>query len=106
MADQSSRQRRAAAALMIAGGPAVIAVTLAGGAYALLPLALLLLPILALGRPPGIEALERAGARGRPPGRADDAPRLRRPVSFAPRACNPIAGALAERAPPFASAAG
>lgn len=92
--------------LMLAGGPAVIAVILAGGAYALLPLALLVLPTLALGRPPGIEALGRTGTGGRSLARGADVSSSRRPVNFAPRACNPIAGALAERAPPSAFAAG
>lgn len=91
--------------LVFACAPAVLAVTMSGGAVALLPLALLILPILALGRPAGIEALERVLAAERAPSGSRSVASVRGLREFTPRTRNPIADALAERAPPTATAA-
>ncbi len=78
------RSRRGAAAVFLAvTAPLALAIALSGGLVALAPLLLLVLPILATGRPPGIEALERVRraprpARSRPPRARSEARRARR----------------------------
>ena len=58
------RSRQGAAALFLAiTAPLAIAIALSGGIVALAPLLLLVLPILATGRAPGLEALERIRER-------------------------------------------
>jgi hypothetical protein len=96
-------QRRAAALFVAIGLPAAGAVVIAGGAVALAPLLLLVLPILAVGRAPGIEALDRV--RGRLARRSrrrpvTARPALRRPGWFAPRTALVLAHRLAKRGPP------
>lgn len=99
-AGRPSSQRRAAAVFAALAVPAALGIVLAGGGIALAPLLLLLAPILALGRPPGVAALGRTGRRTRRRPASDRAPvaLLRRP--FAPRPSLLIAASLAERGPP------
>jgi len=101
-----SSQRRAAALFAAFAVPAALGLVLAGGGLALAPVLLLLAPILALGRAPGLDALERirsriAARRRRP--RSDRAPAALASHPFAPRASLLLAESLAERGPPAAA---
>ncbi|GIK76978.1 MAG: hypothetical protein EDQ89_05955 [Acidobacteria bacterium] len=100
-----SAHRRAAAVFTALAVPATLSIVLAGGGIALAPLLLLLAPILALGRAPGIEALERLGSRL---GRHRRPRSSRMPAAAScPRAAwaSPLlANSLAERGPPVALA--
>jgi hypothetical protein len=98
------RSQRAAAGVFLAvTAPLAIAIAHSGGLIALAPLLLLVLPILATGRAPGIRALDRA--RGRL-GRGRRGPRNLAPKPAALTASFRIpglfhAGPLAGRGPPF-----
>jgi hypothetical protein len=94
--------RPAAAAFLAAALPLALAIALAGGALALVPLALLLIPVLVTGRAPGVERLQ--SLRPRP------SARRRRPEGSAPRRRAPrrwtsggllIAASLSKRGPPL-----
>ncbi len=102
--DHRRSQRLAAGLFLALVAPLAITVTAAGGLLALVPLLALLVPVLLLGRHPGLEAIERlrgGGARARP----------RRATSFTgraaehPRASLLIASALSKRGPPLAQTA-
>lgn len=56
-------QRAAAGVFLVVTAPLAIAIALSGGIVALTPLLLLVLPILATGRAPGLRALERVRRR-------------------------------------------
>jgi hypothetical protein len=94
-------QRRAAAAFVAAAVPLAVAIALAGGAVALAPLALLVVPILALGRAPGVARLQALGARSRrrPALAAPPAPRA--PFRRRPAGGLLIAVRLSKRGPPL-----
>lgn len=102
MRHADSTLRPAAAAFLAAVLPLAIAIALAGGALALVPLALLLIPVLVTGRAPGVERLQ--SLRSRPPARR------RRAVAIAPRRRAPrrrtsggllIGASLSKRGPPL-----
>ena len=84
--------------------PAAVAIAAAGGLVALAPLLLLVIPILATGRAPGVDALERIRASFG--GRARRAPRsivpkpgvLHTSLDLGSRL---LAGAIARRGPPL-----
>jgi hypothetical protein len=95
-------QRRAAAAFLAAAAPLVLAIALAGGAVALAPLALLVLPILALGRAPGVGRLQAIGARSRRRPAPVAAPSPRVPLRRRPAGGLLIAVGLSKRGPPLA----
>jgi hypothetical protein len=99
-------QRRAAAIFLAIGAPAALAVALAGGALALVPLLLLVLPIVTIGRAPGIETLDRVRGRlARRPRRPRAVlPAMKRPGWCAPRTALALANRLAERGPPVTAA--
>lgn len=102
------RSQRVAAALFLAlSVPAAVAVTLAGGAIALTPLVLLVVPILLLGRAPGVETLERARAGSAGPRRRSVGSRRpagqRQAGDLATYIGVVLAGRLAERGPPAAA---
>ncbi len=88
---------------MLAALPLAVAVVLAGGALALAPLALLLIPIVLTGRAPGVDRLD--ALRSQPPPR-------RLPRSAASPRHSPsrritaggllIAASLSKRGPPLA----
>lgn len=95
-------QRRAAAAFLAAAVPLALAIALAGGALALAPLALLVLPILVLGRAPGVDLLQALGERSprRPAPVAARPPRV--PLHRRPAGGLLIAAGLSKRGPPLA----
>jgi hypothetical protein len=97
-------QRPAAAVFLAAMAPLAFAIAQAGGIVALIPLALLVLPILAIGRVPGVAGLQ---ARGRQPRRrrALAASRPRAPFHRRVSGGLLIAVRLSNRAPPLACSA-
>jgi hypothetical protein len=95
-------QRRAAAAFLAAAGPLALAIVLAGGAVALAPLALLVLPVLALGRAPGMARLQTIGARSRRRPALAAAPAPGAPLRRRPAGGLLIAVRLSKRGPPLA----
>jgi hypothetical protein len=102
-ADRTS-QRLAAVGFLAVGMPAAIAILVSGGGLAMAPLLLLVLPILALGRAPGIETLERLRERIAQPRRhrptSSDSPARAGFNLFTPRTGLLLANSLAERGPP------
>jgi hypothetical protein len=103
VADPCSSQRRAASRFVALAAPAALAIVLAGGGLAFVPLLMLLVPILVLGRAPGVEVLERI--RSRPPRRRRRPGPVLPPTALAgprlaTRASLLIAESLAERGPP------
>lgn len=95
-------QRRAAVVFLAAAMPLAVAIALAGGAVALVPLALLVLPILMLGRAPGVarmQALAERSPRRRPPAAARPP---RTAIERRPAGGLLIAVRLSERGPPLA----
>ena len=105
MIDANRPSQRLAAVLFLAVGvPAAIAIQMSGGGLALAPLLLLVLPILALGRAPGIETLDRlrervTRPRRRPPA-SSAAPAHAGFSLFSPRTDLLLANSLAGRGPP------
>ena len=97
-------QRLAAAVFLAVCVPAVVAIAASGGLVALAPLLLLVVPILATGRAPGVDALERLRA-------SFDARPRRAPRSIAPKPgvlrttfnlnSRLLAAAIARRGPPL-----
>lgn len=90
---------------LLASVPVVVAIALAGGLIALVPLLLLIVPILALGRPIGVETLDRIREQ------LSERDSRRRPTNsgpprrfgfdlFTPRTGRLLANSLAERGPP------
>jgi hypothetical protein len=99
-------QRRAAGAFLVVTLPFAIAIAIAGGLLGLAPLLLLVLPILAIGRAPGVEVLERARARAATPRRVARHIRALRPLFTEPEfrfVGSLLANSLAERGPPLHS---
>jgi hypothetical protein len=102
------RSQRLAAALFLGlSVPAAAAVALAGGAIALAPMLLLVVPILLLGRAPGVETLERARAGIAKPKHRDAGSfrpaDQRQAGDLATYIGVVLAGRLAERGPPAAA---
>ncbi|HET6831500.1 MAG TPA: hypothetical protein VFH44_09155 [Solirubrobacterales bacterium] len=102
MSRSDPSQRLAAAAFLAATAPLAIAIAQAGGVVALLPLALLVLPILAIGRAPGVARLQARAARARR--RQCAVATARPPVPANRRVAGGllIAVRLSNRAPPLA----
>ena len=96
-------QRLAACVFLAVCLPAALAIAASGGLVALAPLLLLVVPILATGRAPGVDALERM--RSSFDGRPRRAPRsivpkpavLHTAIDLSSRL---LAGAIARRGPP------
>ncbi len=102
-ASRDRSQRRAAATFLVAALPLAVAVALAGGALALAPLALLLIPVLLTGRAPGIERLQGLRARSGPACLAPAASVSLRAVARRITAGGLlIAASLSKRGPPVA----
>jgi len=96
-------QRSAAGLFLLVGIPAGVAIALAGGLLAIMPLLLLVVPIVVLGRPLGVETLDRIREGiGRPRRRPDssDEPRRSDFDLAVPRTGLLLANSLAERGPP------
>jgi len=97
-------QRLAAVLFLAVALPAAIAIQISGGGLALAPLLLLVVPILALGRAPGIETLDRIRERlAEPRRRPRNGSAAPTPAGF--RFCIPrtgllLANSLAKRGPP------
>jgi hypothetical protein len=94
-------QRRAAAAFLAAAVPLAIAIATAGGIVALAPLALLVLPILALGRAPGVARLEELAARPRRRSRPTAMPAPAAPLRRRADGGLLLAARLTKRGPPL-----
>lgn len=96
--------RRAAATFAVAALPLAVAVMLAGGGFALAPLALLLTIVLVTGRAPGVERL--GALRSRPPVRRRHGDRAM-PQPDRPRRVAGggllIAASLSKRGPPLSA---
>ncbi|MFN8112786.1 MAG: hypothetical protein U0R51_06255 [Solirubrobacterales bacterium] len=96
--------RRAACAFLALSVPLAATIAMAGGALAFVPLLLILVPILLVGRPAGVETLERLRSRleRRPPARCHAPAREWHSLQVPGLRHNLlIASSLAERGPPL-----